>query len=779
MDKDSVFWRSFNGGEMSPDSFGKIDDPKYLSGLATCKDWIPLPHGPARVRPGFKFVRAAKNSNRLARLMPFTYSNDQTMVLEMGHLYVRFHTQGATLLSGGSPYEVVTPYNETHLEAITYVQSYDVMTMAHPVYPVQELRRLSSVSWTMLSPTLASTLSPPTTASVVATRNSAPTNQRNYEYAITSVDADGIEESQISNSASGGTLTITGVTAAGPGVFTMASIANVNLGQRVRITGVVGMTELNNNTYRIGSVDNGGGGWYDDYYGYYVPGTPTQIRLVNEDGTDLNTSSFTAYVSGGTMTLLGVSNNLQQDDTYNSISWPTAVSAAYYNVYRLENGTWGFIGQTTFTGFRDDNITPDMSRTPPLADNPFGSSNNYPSAVSYFEQRRVFAGTYNGPLDVEMTKAGTESNFDYSIPTRDDDSIGFTIKARQAARIQHLAPLADLIALTASGEWRISSRASDLLTPNTVSARNQSYIGASPVQPQIVNTNLIYVAARGGHLRELSYNDAAAGYITGDMCLRATHLFNQYEIVDLAYSKSPVPIIWAVSSSGLLLSLTYVPEEKVGAWAKHETDGFFESCCVVSEGDEDVLYVVVRRTINGSTVRYIERMNEMYVDSEEDDFYVDCGVTVTGSGMTSISGLTHLEGEEVVVVADGAVQTRKTVVGGAITLDSAADKVHVGLPYTPTLVTLPSRQLLNQNVDRAFIRLYDSVGLQAGPSTDLLEDVLGRNGEDYGYPADPQTKVAEVKCRGEWNNDGTITIVQTQPRRATVVAVALENTIGG
>ena len=291
-----------------------------------------------------------------------------------------------------------------------------------------------------------------------------------------------------------------------------------------------------------------------------------------------------------------------------------------------------------------------------------------------------------------MTKSGTESNLQYSLPTRDDDAISFRVAAREANTIRHVVPLTNLILLTSSAEWRVTSLNSDAITPSTVSVRPQSYIGAANTQPVIINNNLIYAAARGGHMRELAYNWQASGYVTGDLSLRAPHLFDNKTIVDMAYSKSPQPIVWAISSDGKLLGLTYVPEQQVGAWHRHDTDGTFESCCVVAEGNEDYLYVVVKRTINGSSVRYVERLASRQWTSQSDAFYVDCGDTFNGLNTTAttvtVSGGTNwVTGETVTITASAALfaYPGSTDVNDAISFVDAA-----GVNYTLRILSTSS-----------------------------------------------------------------------------------------
>ena len=176
---------------------------------------------------------------------------------------------------------------------------------------------------------------------------------------------------------------------------------------------------------------------------------------------------------------------------------------------------------------------------------------------------------------------------------------------------------------------------SDAITPTSISVRPQSYVGASNVQPAIINNSMVYAAARGGHVRELGYNWQSNGFATNDLSIRSAHLFDNKLITDMAFSKAPMPIVWMTSSDGKLLGLTYVPEQQVGAWHRHDTDGFFESLTVVAEGNEDILYAIVKRTINGSVVRFVERMQSRQFNLPEDAFFVDCGSTYDGNNTTS------------------------------------------------------------------------------------------------------------------------------------------------
>lgn len=760
--------RSFAGGEVSPEMYGRIDDAKYQAGAATMRNFIAKPQGPAENRAGFAYVNEVKDSSKKTRLIPFTFNTTQTMVIELSPGYIRFHTQGATLTSGGVPYEITSPYTEADLFDIHYVQSADVLTLVHPNYPPKELKRLGATNWTLTDTVFGSTLSAPTGVTAVASGHT--TAKYTYYYVVTAVASDLVSESAQSSQAS-------------------------------------------------------------------------------------------------------ASGNLLETGGIVTISWSAVTGASLYNVYKLQGGIYGYIGQSAGTSIIDDNISPDMSVSPPKYDSVFGSSGNYPGAVSYFEQRRVFAGTTNDPQTIWMTKSGTESNMSYSLPIRDDDRIKFRVAAREANTIRHIVPLTQLLLLTSSAEWRVTSVNSDAITPTTISVRPQSYVGASNVQPVIINNTMIYGASRGGHVRECGYSWQANGFVTGDMSIRSAHLFDNYDLVDMAYTKAPTPIIWMVSTSGKLLGLTYVPEQSIGAWHQHDTDGTFESCTVVAEGKEDVLYVIVKRTIDGSSKRYIERIQTRQYSDQRYAFFVDSGATYDGintgsttmtvSGGTtwgpgenltitssaakfsypgtsdvndaivltdtdgteyrlriistssttvatvrtdktipaglrntastkwsfarnSISGLSWLEGKTVNILADGAVHPQRVVTSGTIDLDRAATIVTVGLPIDADLKTLPVAMQIDsgfgqgrmKNVNKAWLRVYQSSGIFVGPDEDHLVEAKQRTTEPYGSPPALKSQEIMVMTTPSWADSGQVFIRQSDPLPLTIIGLTLEIAVG-
>ena len=407
---------------------------------------------------------------------------------------------------------------------------------------------------------------------------------------------------------------------------------------------------------------------------------------------------------------------------------------------------------------------------------------NNPRCVGYFEQRKCFAGFVNDPQRVIMTSSGTEDNMTYSLPSQDTDSINFKIAAREYNEILHIVPLSQLLLLTTGGEMRVSPLNSDAITPSSIAARPQSYVGASAVQPVIVNNNVLYCSAKGGHIREFSYKYEAGGFVSGDLCLRSAHLFDEYEIKDMCFSQAPTPILWCVRNDGSLLGLTYIPEQSIGAWHHHDTDGTFESCVAVTEDGEDRLYAVIGRRVNGVYKRYIERMASCRtIYSSTEACFLDSSGEYQGDPTDTITGLAWLEGKTVVAVGDGAVMPETTVTNGTIKLQAPCSRVYVGLPYECDVRTLPAAinngaygMGTNRNVSRIAIRVFESSGIFAGPSFDKLTEYKQRTTESPGSPPELKTGEILLQLKGVWANDGSVCVRQTDPLPLTLVSLALD-----
>jgi hypothetical protein len=676
-----VFQRSFNAGEMSPEMLGQIDDAKFRSGVALCRNFIAKAQGPAENRPGLEFVREVKDSTKKTRLIPFTYSTTQTMVLEVGAGYFRFHTAGATLV-----YATTWATGTAYAIGDRVVNTGVLYTCATAHTSGTFATDLGAGKWTSSAWLTGTAYTAGAIVSQAGTNYQCVTAHTSGTFATDYLA--GLWRALISTSPFIYEVVNT---------YAEADLFDIHYVQSADVLTLVHPGYAPRELRRYGAT-------------YWVLSTISFAAAISAPTgvTATKTGSGTAYTYHYVVTAIaadGISESAASTDASETanlyttgeiitITWGAVTGASRYRVYKMQGGVYGYIGETATTALIDDNIAPDLSMCPPVYDTTLASgAGSYPSAVSYYEQRRCFAGTTNAPQQIWMTKSGTESNLSYALPIRDDDRISFRVAAREANSIRHIVPLSQLLLMTSAAEWRVTSVNSDAITPTSISVCPQSYVGASNVQPVIINNNLIYGAARGGHIRECAYNWQANGFATGDLSLRATHLFDSYDITDMAFSKAPHPLVWFVSSSGDLLGLTYIPEQQVGAWHQHDTiNGVFESCAVVAEGQEDVLYVVVKRLINGSYVRYIERLaSRMFVD-QEDAFFVDSGLsydgTNTGSTTMTITGGTLWDAsEELTLTASASMFTfpGSTDVGDAVIITDAND-----VEYTLTISSTTS-----------------------------------------------------------------------------------------
>lgn len=383
----------------------------------------------------------------------------------------------------------------------------------------------------------------------------------------------------------------------------------------------------------------------------------------------------------------------------------------------------------------------------------------YPRCSCQFDQRRVFAGSTTTPLKVWMTQAGSQNLMSYHVPILDTDRIEVVAVTNDADMIKHAVALESLILFTGSSEMRVYTQNSQALSPSSVAVRAQSYVGANDVQPLVSNNSIVYVSARGGHPRQISYSYNSAAYTSDDLGVRCPHMFDGKDIIDLSLSKAPVPLIYAVSTDGTLKVCIYIPEQQIVGWFTYETKGKIESACAVAEGQEDRLYIIVRRTIKGTEKLYLEHM--ALTDPKPENFrcmdsFLDAVFT---NNEKSIEGLNHLEGEEVCVFVDGKQQKNKVVENGSIELDEAGKSVSIGLPVTATLITMPVEYASASIITHQ--RVMSKLLLRCSGTGDIWTGVYPQTEADKMYPCDKseafhqiqnqESYVVPVSITGSWD----------------------------
>ncbi len=839
---------NFGGGEIAPMSWGRSDRSFFARGLRTMRNFFPTKqHGAAVSRPGSLYITTTKDGSSQVRLIPFVYSDDSSYCLEVGisgaarQLYFRFFTSGrqvqgyyATLsavagafavgeiITGGTSgawAEVVSVKNDAgviklqlarvtgvfqaaetitapsgatatydsaanevlELQAGTVAAGFDitqvkfaqlgaVMILTHPSFPAQELRQYPNVG-TQVKFTIGNrSLSPP----------------RPY----------------FSTATVGGSYPVITATAA-PGASTPARewVYLVTLTVQDAVTGQIYETL----PWRItedwdGNLANAPATYSPDMLAVYLEAPVTIERGLHIDGP-----------SGG--------------DNVPTSAYRVIAANYYRGRGPIPGGVYGFIGSTDWYKFIDVGAEPDFFTPPPFGTHPFRITTpagatvyENPTAVAFFQNRLVFGGTPRRPATIFTSETDAFDRWDLNtIIHTAGEALVFELASRRFEQIVSMVAHQRLIIGTKSSVWSLSGAQGGVLDFDSVDARVIDEVGMTELPPLIVEGDVLFARTKGAGVRALRFDGREGTYGGVDISGQSDHLFvgsavgalgaaSSKAIVDWTYAEDPWGLIWAVRADGTLLSLTIGAEGAVG-WARHDgsptslsgtygygTPAAYKRVCAVPEGEEDAVYVIVERAIAGSAgTMCIERMtSRVRRGLPEDDGCVDCGVMVEqGVPALAITGLDHLEGEQVYMCAKGnAPQGPFTVQGGAIALstlpvanDGAGVTLYVGLLYTPDLelldVVSADSRLKQKTVTRVGFELDQSAGILAGQDFEHLVESRPHTVESGWDAPVPGTQVLQVVPSRRWDTGGRACLRQSLPLPVTVVGAVRELDVGG
>lgn len=741
-----IVMRSFIGGEIAPPMYARADQAKYANGAALIQNFIVLRQGGVTKRPGLRFVAETKNSADAAKLRKFVFEgDDQTYVLEFGDEYIRFYYHEAqVVVSGVAAYAGGTTYAQGDLVVDGGVNYYSLVAGNVGHTPAS-----SPTFWYPLTDDIYEVPTP---------------------YAVEDVP-------RIHVSQSADVLVLThplyppyelqrvGHTHWNLVLLTTApSIAAPSAG----LTGTPGGAGVLNLDYVVTSVSASGEESYPSAVIHVVSAAaPTQAAPV-------------------------------------STGWTAVSGAARYNIYldpTGNNGVFGYVGSATTNSFKDPGFQPDYTVQPPITATLFNATGGYPATSTYYQQRLWMGRTVNDPEINRASQVGSFHNFSISIPLQDDDAIEFRIASKHLNPVGHYVDGDTLILLTDEAAWAMVGDEAGVIRPTSISAKQIAGSAGSSllVFPEVVDGTVIYAPFLGAGLRGLNFEQQQGGYVPTDLSLLASHLFERQTLTEIAYARTPHSVLWAVTSAGWLLGLTYVKEQDVWAWHRHRTtaaSGLFESIVAVPDANsanQDVLYAIVKRTINGSTKRYIEAMERTFnsdYDSIEDAFYVDAGLTYDGAAATVMSGLDHLEGEQVAVLADGNVVADGTdpdftVASGAITLPDAASVVQIGLPIQNADVITLDLDVEGTDLRGKKKRIPNVGALVAGSRVDGL--LVGPNEAGLlRYKANPwetatalKTGLLDINITDQWDDQGRIWFRHADPTPMTLLGLIPQVGVGG
>ena len=736
---------ALNAGELSPYMDARADVEKYRSGCRTLENMVVLPYGGVYRRAGTEYLGEAKNANQRCRLIGFNFSVTTRFVLEFGHQYLRVWGNDSQVLSGGSPLEIASPYQESELRELQYVQINDIMYLAHANHHPRKLTRVSDTNWTLervkwkYPPVLDQNITKTTieasasTGSITLTgrdkdnvlaNDTFRSSHVNSQWAIAWPRSSGEINATIDgNKVTNDTLDIQGswtITTVGTWLGKVRILRIPR--EKMDASGGSDSTALaRSTTTATATLANHGYKTGDEIF---IPstvaapfaGTFTITRV------DANTYTFTVANSGATSASAVAVQNLSQMEVVREFTSQTTarnftatgnedervglklrisdyVSNTSARVF-LESTDFnsggtvtinsiGTSGQTA-TATVDKWLGKTISPTTQWSEAAFSDLRGYPRAVTIHEQRLCFGGTSHEPSTVWCSKIDDFENF--QLGSKDSDALSFTLASGEGNRIAWMFSQKRMMVGTSGDEWTIGGFDSGKAFSSTnVQAQRQSGYGSKTMRAVLLNDVLLFIQRRGRKVRELTYNFERDGWVAPDLTVLSEHVTSG-EIAEMAFQQQPDAILWAVRGDGQLIGMSYERDQNVVAWHRHTTDGEFESVATVYglSGADDEVWFCIKRTINGQTKRYIERFKpdnrlKFEAQTKEDWWYLDCAKRYSGTATATITGLSHLEGKSASVLANGAVQPNETVSGGQIVLDKAASKVLAGLPYTSTV----------------------------------------------------------------------------------------------
>ena len=790
----STIVTNFQAGELSPRLEGRIDLQKYNSGAQKLENMLVFPQGGITRRPGTKYAGTSKDGGKV-RLIPFEFSDEQAYVLEFGANYIRYFKDGG----------ILTEATETISGA----------TQANPV--------VLTITGT--------TLSNGDRIFVKDVAGMVELNNREFTVAnktTNTIELSGVDGTGFTAYTSGGTA---GKIVEDTTTYTEAQVFELNFVQSADVLYLVHkdhepakLTRTTATSFTLTDIDFIDGPWLDEnttsttMYASAATGTGITItasadvfssddvgryirfREILEIEHD-EWAASTSYVNNATVRYNG--------HVYKNVTGSTQTSGNTPPVHLSGTETYGAIdweylhdehGHVRITGFTSATVVTadvheDQYGNSRLPDSSVGSGNantrwslgafggdqGYPRAVAFYEERLYFAGTTGQPQTIFGSKT---ADFENMTPgTNDDDAINITIASGQVNVIRHMIPGRFLQIMTTSSEFTLSGgTGTQPVTPTSVNVLRETTFGSGDVRPLRAGASTIMVQKGLEKVKEVTFDLDTDGLVGRDLTILAEHL-TRGGVTDMVWQQEPELVLWFVHSDGTLVGLSYDPQNQTIGWHTHPmgNSGIVESITAIPSGAEDQVYLSVKRTINSATVRHVVFMENIYFGTDvADAFYVDSGLTYDSSATTTISGLNHLEGETVQILADGAAHPDKVVSGGVVTLDRSASTVHVGYSYDSKMQTLRLEAGADDGVSQGKIkrihgvtvRFIDTVGAEVGPDESNLDRIPFR---DSSMPMDEAVPMfdgdKEITFPSGYDNDARVFVRQTQPLPMTILAV--------
>ena len=795
---------NFTAGEMSPRLYGRTDIESYNNAAKAMVNTHALVQGGAVRRGGFRYGQATKFSGAsTSRLVGFVVSRDVAYFLEFGNLYVRVFLPNLVYTG----IELVSPYTSAQLADIDFVQGADTMFIFHQSVPVYRLRRFSASVFDL---------------------SAAP-------FTVPPFDEQGFTPSA-SLTLSAATVGAARTATAGAASFLPTDVGRV-LVSGAGIANIVGYTSTTVVTVDItaafASTSIVSGGWYLDLspYAFLIAsakdpvGSVITLKAAATRAATLTlsakTGAITITASAGVFTGADTGRVLYADSGVVSLTFTDATHCSgttssdfLYTSYA--SGAWGITesafrstdvgtyvrangGLMLITNFIDASSVnakimtalTSVVASPPLAwsiEQPvWNATNGYPRTGTLHEQRLWAAGSPRYPQTIWGSRTGLYLDFTKGVS--DSDACIFTIASDEVNPISYLASNRNLLVHTYGGEFSMQGGQEKPITPTNVQVKPQSKYGSKGVRPLTIGKESIFLQRAGRKLRALGYEFTIDGYKAPDLTKRADHV-TYGGILGMCYQQEPEQLVWAYLTDGTAINCTLDHDENVTAWSPHYTDGAFESVATIPNGSSDQLAVIVRRTINGATVRYVEWQDTTFAPAlpgAPSTAYppvpvatvygatLDASVTVDNvSGQTVFAGLGHLEAKSVYAIADGAKLGPFTVTAGQITLPRKSYRTLIGLLFTNYVTILTpeigtgtgSAQGNSMRIGEITLRFLNTFGCQViDGDGKRVQELSFRNfgSEVLDQPPELFTGLKRIESLGWERGRAEITIMQNEP----------------
>lgn len=750
---------AFNAGEISPLLDARADTEKYGNACRIMENIVPKIYGGAFGRQGMEYMGSTKLAGKQASLIPFTFSVSTNFVIECGHLYMRFWSNGQQVMSGGLPLEIVTPFTEDDIFNIQYAQANDVMYLVDGVHSVQKLTRIADDNWTIAP---------------VAWTFPALQDENITTLTLACSHTSGTGRSLTASSAlfnAGHVGAYFQLAHRRDGAFVELALTSSSTSGELRVLGKYDIFTYGDWTGKLElQTKDALGGW------------ETIRSFTSKDDRNVQTT--------GTADEERIFRWKYTHTTAGSTPPRALLEAADSRIYGVVKVT-AFISSTLVTV----DVVKELYATSAVMSWSEGAWSDYrgqPRTVTIHEQRLAFGGNAHQPLTIWGSVTGDFENFKRS--TLDDAAYTFLIGSTRGNSIVWITSQTGLMVGTQGEEWVVGASGQDqAITATSVQVKRQSNYGSAYIQAVQGSDAVIFVQRGRRKVREFVYQFERNAFTAPDLTLLAEHV-TAGGIKQMAFASNPDPVIWAVTQTGGLLSMTFERDQSVVGWSRHITDGEVEAVAVVygGVGMADEVWFTAKRTIKDSSthedkiVRYVERLDpKKWKKLDESDLsrfiYLDCAKLIEQEASVTVTGLGHLEGKTVGILADGSNHPARTVTGGQISLQVPAEIVVVGLPFTPRIQPTKTEIQMGDGTaqgrkwknNKAGIRLWRTTGCEyASASEERFYPVPVRNvATETGEPEPPFTGDIDVTLQSVHRSGVDITLRQTLPLPFHVLAI--------